>query len=44
MRQPAKKVTRIFVARIPPSVSESDFRRYTPICFTVVSNNCGERV
>lgn len=28
MRQPAKKVTRIFVARIPPSVSESDFRRH----------------
>jgi RNA-binding protein Musashi len=27
MRQPAKKVTRIFVARIPSSVSESDFRR-----------------
>ncbi|CAF2067405.1 unnamed protein product [Brassica oleracea var. botrytis] len=25
-RQPAKKATRIFVARIPPSVSESDFR------------------
>ncbi|CAL9228219.1 unnamed protein product [Arabidopsis halleri] len=28
MRQPAKKVTRIFVARIPSSVSESDFRSH----------------
>ncbi|XP_049357486.1 heterogeneous nuclear ribonucleoprotein 1 isoform X2 [Solanum verrucosum] len=28
MRAPAKKVTRIFVARIPPSVSEATFRGY----------------
>ncbi|CAN4079667.1 unnamed protein product [Withania somnifera] len=28
MRAPAKKVTRIFVARIPPSVSEATFRSY----------------
>ncbi|KAK8653715.1 hypothetical protein V6N13_127703 [Hibiscus sabdariffa] len=27
MRAPVKKVTRIFVARIPPSVDESTFRR-----------------
>lgn len=28
MRAPAKKVTRIFVARIPQSVTEATFRRY----------------
>nr|XP_009786738.1 PREDICTED: RNA-binding protein Musashi homolog 2 isoform X3 [Nicotiana sylvestris] len=28
MRHPAKKVTRVFVARIPPSVSEATFRSY----------------
>ncbi|KAL3526783.1 hypothetical protein ACH5RR_011439 [Cinchona calisaya] len=28
MRAPSKKVTRIFVARIPPSVSEAAFRSY----------------
>ncbi|CAH9090080.1 unnamed protein product [Cuscuta epithymum] len=28
MRAPAKKVSRIFVARIPPSVTESTFRSY----------------
>ncbi|KAL6993754.1 hypothetical protein U1Q18_011870 [Sarracenia purpurea var. burkii] len=28
MRAPSKKVTRIFVARIPPSVTESAFRSY----------------
>lgn len=28
MRQPAKKATRIFVARIPPSVTEATFRSY----------------
>ncbi|XP_057972417.1 uncharacterized protein LOC131160600 isoform X2 [Malania oleifera] len=28
MRAPAKKVTRIFVARIPPSVTEAAFRSY----------------
>jgi len=28
MRAPSKKVSRIFVARIPPSVTEADFRSY----------------
>lgn len=28
MRAPTKKVTRIFVARIPDSVNEAAFRRY----------------
>lgn len=28
MRAPSKKVTRIFVARIPPSVTEAAFRRF----------------
>lgn len=31
MRAPAKKVTRIFVARIPQSVTEATFRRYISV-------------
>lgn len=28
MKPPAKKITRVFVARIPPSVTDDVFRRY----------------
>jgi len=31
MRAPVKKVTRIFVARIPQSVTEAMFRRYLSV-------------
>lgn len=36
MRAPAKKVTRIFVARIPQSVTEETFRRYSSDFYTIV--------
>jgi len=35
MRAPVKKVTRIFVARIPQSVTEAAFRRYEFVRFSL---------
>lgn len=36
MRAPSKKVSRIFVARVLPSVTEAEFRRYSlPAIFSI---------
>lgn len=37
MRAPPRKATRIFVARIPPSVTEATFRGYLTFPGTFVS-------
>jgi len=36
MRAPVKKVTRIFVARIPQSVTEAAFRRYECVVSSIM--------
>jgi RNA-binding protein Musashi len=41
MKPPAKKITRVFVARIPPIVTDEMFRRYSfLLCLGLISLSC----